>query len=239
MAHVAVAGAVSSWWFHPALDQKSGAAGAALWRASTTSFGSVALGSLLVALIEATRAVLKNTRRAGPVGRCCACCLDCVLAVVDAWTRFLNRYAFVFVAMYGENFAEAGAHADDLFVRRGFWNTVVNDWVLSNVLFISTLGIGLLTALFAFLLGHLVLAHPSNHAGPLGLVGLAAGCLAAQVTFGAVSSGVATVYVAFAEDPAALKANHPEAFELLFDGWNSAYPHVLTHVVLVEEYQQP
>ena len=237
---MAVSGAVASWWFHPALDQKPGAVGFALWRGMTSSLGSVALGSLLVAIIEATRALLRNARSSSnPIGRCCSYCVDCALWCLDAYTRFLNRYAFVFVAMYGQTFAEAGAHVDDLFVRRGFWNTVVNDWVLSNVLMVSTLGIGLLTALFGYLLGQVALLHPSSHAGLLGLIGLAVGTLAAHVTFGAVSSGVATVYVAFAEDPTALKENHPDAFEELFEGWNSAYPHVLTHVVLIEEYQRP
>ena len=143
------------------------------------------------------------------------------------------------MAIYGDSFSEAGTHADDLFERRGFWNTIVNDWVLSNVLVVSTFGVGLLTALYAFMLGQFILEHPSKHAGVLGLAGLAIGCLTAQITFGAISSAVATIYVSFADDPGAIKKNHPEAFKQLFDGWNLAYPQVLTHIVLVEDFQLP
>jgi hypothetical protein len=118
VSHVAVSGTVASWYFMPATHQDSSAAWKSLYRACIPSFGSIALGSLIVALLETTRSLLRTVRGNG--GRCIACCVDCILAVIESWAVYINRYAFVYVAMYGDSFATSGSRVHDLFFRRGF-----------------------------------------------------------------------------------------------------------------------
>jgi hypothetical protein len=58
VAHVAISGTVASWWFHPPERQDQAAVRGSLARALTWSLGSVCAGSLLVAVLEATRSMV-------------------------------------------------------------------------------------------------------------------------------------------------------------------------------------
>ena len=231
VGHVAVSGAVASWWFkHPSnfVLESSSVTSNALWRACTSSFGSVCYGSLLVSLLEAARSTLRSLRK---LNRCVAFCVDCVLSVLEGWTMYINRYAFTYVAIYGDDFMTAGRRVNALFNHRGFWNTIVNDVILSRILYFGALGIALSSAAFGYAIGYLLLKH-DDHASAIALVGLLIGWLLATATMGAVDSAVATVYVAFGEDPQALKDNHPDDFGTLYKGWNQNYPEVMA-VLLV------
>jgi len=230
VSHVAVSGAVASWWFRPCASQDSHALRGALLRSLTRSFGSVCGGSLLVAVLEATRSVLRAVR--GQF-RCVACCADCLLSCVEAWVRLVNRFAFVYVAVYGDSFGAAGERVNELFTRRGFWTTIMNDWILSRVFEVGMLGIALSSAAFAFGLSTLVFDIKGNNADVLAVFGLLIGWLLAAVVMGTLNSAVATVYVAFGEEPEALKRNHPETFDVLYSGWNQNYPMVTSYILLV------
>jgi len=60
VAHVAISGTVASWWFHPPERQDQAAVRGSLARALTWSLGSVCAGSLLVAVLEATRSLVSR-----------------------------------------------------------------------------------------------------------------------------------------------------------------------------------
>ena len=57
--HVTVAGAVASWYFK-ADDTPAQATVHALKRATTTSFGSICFGSLLIAIVSFLRAIAES-----------------------------------------------------------------------------------------------------------------------------------------------------------------------------------
>eukprot|EP01083_Nonionella_stella_P176311 616508_1 len=69
---------------------------ASLKRAMTSSFGSICFGSLLVALLQALRGMLRNSG--------CKGCLICILACIERLMRYFNASAFAQVAIYGTNF---------------------------------------------------------------------------------------------------------------------------------------
>jgi len=233
LAHVTVSGAVAEWWFVSpsalALDSRSSTVvGRALCRALSSSFGSICLGSFIVAFLASMRALLRSMHKAN---RILACCVDCFLAVIEGWMMYVNRFAFVYIAIYGDDFMTAGRRVNGVFSNRGFWNTIVNDWVLSTVLSIGAFGIAVTTAAFAWALGAAIL-HKEEHAAAVAFAGFLCGGLIATATMGALDSAVATVYVAFGEDPRILKDNHPQAFHELYDAWNTYYPEVITFVIL-------
>ena len=61
--HVTVSGTVGSWWFSPEHSGCcSGGVMGSVIRTLTTSFGSVCFGSLLVAILQATKAVAQAAR---------------------------------------------------------------------------------------------------------------------------------------------------------------------------------
>jgi hypothetical protein len=129
-----IAGTLACWWFQP--TRESPVRGS-LFRSLTTSFGSVCLGSLLVALVQAVRQVVEmlrqqvrrrseNSDRRGGGGSalfasCCLCLLDGLLDWVDKAMQYFNKYAFCYVAAYGLGFVQAGKLVTTLFYSRYVW----------------------------------------------------------------------------------------------------------------------
>ena len=75
--HVTVAGTVGSWWFSPG---EGGCCGS-LVRALTTSFGSICFGSLLVAIVQALRALAQQLRQ--QEGGIFICIAECILGCLE------------------------------------------------------------------------------------------------------------------------------------------------------------
>ena len=80
--HVTVAGTVGTWWFVPSEGTSFCSHGVrdSLVRSLTTSFGSICLGSLLVAIIEALKSMVRNLRESENGGGILLCLAECLLA---------------------------------------------------------------------------------------------------------------------------------------------------------------
>ncbi|RQM31129.1 hypothetical protein B5M09_009911 [Aphanomyces astaci] len=89
----------------------------------TTSFGSICMGSLLVAILEALESMAKEARKKG---NGVACVAECILNMLRGILEYINRWAFVYVGMYGFPFAHAGKAVYGLFQTRGL-SAIVND----------------------------------------------------------------------------------------------------------------
>lgn len=90
--HVTVAGVVGTWWFVPteAASFCSSAVRESYVRSMTTSFGSICMGSLLVAIVEALEKTVKNQReeRDGLIlclAQCLLACLRDVIEYFNTW----------------------------------------------------------------------------------------------------------------------------------------------------------
>lgn len=140
IAHVTVAGTVATFWYQA---ESKGATGSSLKRATTTSFGSICFGSLLVAILQALRSLAESQREEGSfVGCICECILGCLQSLME----YFNRWAFVYVGIYGYKFTQAGKAVFDLFHQRGF-DAIINDDLIGNVLSFAALGVGTLRCL--------------------------------------------------------------------------------------------
>ena len=74
----------ATWYFNSGqLDNPSRKA---FKRTMTTSFGSVAFGSLIVAILQAMRAMLRQSRSR------LACIADCLLGCIESLMRWFNKY---------------------------------------------------------------------------------------------------------------------------------------------------
>jgi len=76
IGHVTTAGVVASWWYEPS---RSNIVSSALCRSCTTSLGSIAFGSLIVAVIQALEAMVKKSRQGGE-SNIFSCIAACILA---------------------------------------------------------------------------------------------------------------------------------------------------------------
>ena len=104
--HVTIAGVVSTWWFVPqdANSCCSTAIQDSFVRATTTSFGSICFGSLLVAIVTTLKALVENVRQQDNSERdgCEAfllCIVDCLLSCLEDMLEYFNKFAYIYVGM--------------------------------------------------------------------------------------------------------------------------------------------
>jgi hypothetical protein len=100
-----------AWFFAPRNPPKGATRGAAR-RALTYSFGSISLGSLLVAIIQFLRQACSVARsseaNSGNMAAACAfCILQCILGILEWAVEFINRYAFSYIALYGKSYIQS------------------------------------------------------------------------------------------------------------------------------------
>ncbi|TLD31518.1 hypothetical protein PspLS_02698 [Pyricularia sp. CBS 133598] len=84
----------------------------ALKRSLTYSFGSISLGSLIVAIINFLRQLCSMAKsQAAADGDIVSCiifaCLGCIISILQWAVEFANRYAFCHIALYGKSYFSA------------------------------------------------------------------------------------------------------------------------------------
>lgn len=109
--HTTISGVYGAWFFAPKNTPKGATRGAAR-RALTYSFGSISLGSLLVAIInflrQACSIAQQSEANSGNMAAACGfCILQCFLGILDWAVQFINRYAFSYIALYGKSYIQA------------------------------------------------------------------------------------------------------------------------------------
>jgi len=231
--HVTIAGVVSTWWFSPSEASSccSSAIRDSFVRATTTSFGSICFGSLLVALVQTVRAMVQNARNNSEGGMAFLLCIvECLIRCVEDLLEYFNKFAYIYVGMYGYSYLEAGKNVMTLFGQKG-WSIIISDNLISNVLFLFSLIVGLLTGGVGLLMHEIepswfdLGADDENVAmgTAFGLCFLI-GIVISVTTLSVVDSSVNTVLVCFAEAPAEFEENHPELSSQMRSAWREVYP---------------
>ncbi|KAM0786598.1 hypothetical protein ACM66B_002052 [Microbotryomycetes sp. NB124-2] len=204
-------------------------------RASTYSMGSIAFGSLIVAILDLIRAGLQilqqyEAGQGDTIGAALACCAQCCIGCITWAVEFFNRYAYIEIALYGKPYIKAAKDTWNLFKDRGI-DALINDCLVNNIWTFGSYAIGGLCTLFAFL--YLTYANPSyvqNNDSIRAVVMLYAFLIGFLIShtlgYGALSSGVSTIFVGLAEDPARLAELDPP----LFNRIQQTYPRVVTSV---------
>lgn len=121
--HTIIAGVYGSWYFCAHNFPKDATRGAAK-RALTYSFGSISLGSLLVAIVQFLRQICSAIRRQqaaeGDIfSYVLFCILGCFLSLLEWAIEFLNKYAFCHIALYGKAYFPAAKDTWKMIKDRG------------------------------------------------------------------------------------------------------------------------
>jgi hypothetical protein len=230
-----VSGVVGHWWFVPteAASFCSTAVRGSATRASTYSLGSIAFGSLIVAVLQLIRNTLHNAnndRNAG-ILRCIAAC---ILSYIETLVQFFNKWAYVYVGLYGYDYLEAGKRVMNLFKQRG-WDVIIADNLTNRLLGIMTFTIGSLTGLCTLFVTFLVDEFESKQ-GWLGFgffIGFVIGIVLSGLFMGLLSSAVDSVIVCFAEAPHEFNESHPEHAQEMHRTWKDAWPDIIAGPVIV------
>jgi len=229
--HVTVSGTVGSWWFSPEHSGCcSGGVMGSVIRTLTTSFGSVCFGSLLVAILQATKAVAQAARGENG-GSFLLCIAECILQCLADILEYFNKWAFVYVGLYGYSYIEAGKNVFTLFKNRG-WEAIIADDLISNVFFFLSLSVGLICAGIGYAFNENSFGGIFADAIDTGLsvsvtnavLGFIIGLVLSSILFSTIGSAVNAVIVCFAEGPAEFEANHPELSRKMRETWLQFYP---------------
>jgi hypothetical protein len=147
-----------------------------------------------------------------------------VLSCIESLVQFFNKYAFCYVAIYGQSFAEGGRSVFSLFERHGI-ATLLNDGTTDLILTMAVFIGGVFGMLATGVIGIAVYGMSSTGSVLL-VMGGGAFVSGGLVYFvmQTVDSCVATLFVCFVEDPAALSVTAPEAYTVLSTAWEQRYP---------------
>lgn len=211
ISHVTTAGVVASWWFQPNAENPTKQA---FRRATTTSLGSICFGSLIVAVLRTIRALLRSQRNNDGIP-----CLICIIQCIENLIEYFNLYAYTQVAIYGKDFRTAAKHTWQMIKERGI-DAMINDDLSDAVIMMGCVLSGVVTGVIGGLW-----AYKQDFPGWLGAAILAAiiGIIMAGLILSVMTSAIATVFVIWAEDPEAMRANRPQHFQAISDASKAMY----------------
>ncbi|CAI2724040.1 unnamed protein product [Schistosoma spindalis] len=186
-----------------------------LFRSTFYHTGSLAFGSFLIALLQWLRVTLeyinaKLKKVNNPVTNFLLKCLSCCFWLLEKFLRFLNRNAFIMIAIYGQSFCSASRSALSLLARNVVRLFVV-DKVTDFILFIGKLVVVSIVGGMAYVYlegllfkGNEFLSDVFNsnlHYAfvPLGIIILAS-YLVASLFSSVFEMGVDTIFLCFLED---------------------------------------
>ena len=226
-----ICGIISTWYFQPNRDK---VVLGSLFRSCTYSFGSICLGSLLVAIIHALREIVhysverinRADSRQGNMLRCIVLyVLNCLLSALESLLLYFNKYSFCYIASWGDDYFTASSKVRQLFSRRG-WSIIVNDNLIINTLTFSSFAFALVTAGFGAVLSFFytnTFAAIELDSGDIFILfiflGFFMGYSVGSVLTTCIASGAACLLVCFAESSDALQSNHPVEYDIIFNAW--------------------
>lgn len=123
---------------------------------SYLNIGTIAFGSLLIAIIKIIRVILeylssklKPKVNESKIAKYLVCCLKCCFWCLERFIKFLNRYAFIITAVYSLNFCKAAKKAFNL-ITSNVLRVIVIDKITSFILFLSNVAITAMVGILAF-----------------------------------------------------------------------------------------
>lgn len=156
LGQMTLAGAFASyyWAFDKSKDMPAFPLCASLGRSLRYHTGSLAFGSLLLAIVQVIRVLLeyidhKLKGAENKFAKFLLCCLKCCFWCLEKFIKFINRNAYIMVAIYGKNFCRSARDAFFLLMRNVV-RVVVLDKVTDFILFLGKLLIVGLVGIFAF-----------------------------------------------------------------------------------------
>ncbi|XP_051776149.1 choline transporter-like protein 4 [Erpetoichthys calabaricus] len=209
-----IAGAFASyyWAFHKPADMPYFPVTASFMRALRYHVGSLAFGALILTIIQLIRIILeyldhKLKGAANPCTRFILCCLKCCFWCLEKFIKFLNRNAYIMIAIYGKNFCVSAKNAFSLLMRN-ILRVFVLDKVTDLLLFFGKLlvvgGVGVLA--FFFFSGRIQIPNNVFQAGNLNyywvpiITVIVGSYMISQGFFSVYSMCVDTLFLCFLED---------------------------------------
>ncbi|MFT7811329.1 choline transporter-like protein 4 isoform X1, partial [Arapaima gigas] len=174
--------------------------------------GSLAFGALILTIVQFIRIILeyldhKFRAAQNPCARFIMCCLKCCFWCLEKFIKFINRNAYIMIAIYGKNFCVSAKNAFSLLMRN-IVRVVVLDKVTDLLLLFGKLlvvgGVGVLA--FFFFSGRIQLPNNTFNYAALNyywvpiITVIVGSYLIAHGFFSVYSMCVDTLFLCFLED---------------------------------------
>ncbi|KAF9438641.1 hypothetical protein BGZ76_006202 [Entomortierella beljakovae] len=149
----------------------------ALINATTTSFGSVCLGALFIAIVQFTALLLRSSAKklkksSFPLFVLIATCFSVIQGLVENF----NNYTLIYVGITGESLFSAARSASKIFHRNLLWG-LISDFLTKIILFIYSTLLSLLTGFAAYVFATHTLNSPYGY-----VIGILSGIIPFYVT---------------------------------------------------------
>ena len=221
---VTTCGAVGGWYFSPQETTSRGcfmcrpAVCTPLVRACSLSLGSIALGSLLVAVVRTIIVIVRfcaeSAGNTNEIVKIACCCCICMLSCLERIIKWLTDYAFVYVAIYGTPFITSGMKVVELLLSSGV-GAIAQQSLITPVINLACL-LGLCAG---GALGYL--AESVCELGPVYLgitIGGAVGWILTGIALAPVDAGSKALFVCYAESPKEMQEKSPSLAAKLAEG---------------------
>ncbi|XP_072015999.1 choline transporter-like protein 2 isoform X1 [Amphiura filiformis] len=157
LGQVTLAGAFASyfWAYDKSNDVPALPLLRSFWWAIRYHLGSIAFGSLIIAIVKIIRVLLEYVQlqlkgKTNNVAKFLITCLQCCFWCLEKFLKFLNKNAYILVAIYGKNFCTSAKDAFFLLMRNIIRVAVINK-ITDFLLLLGTLCIvGLVTVAYFF-----------------------------------------------------------------------------------------
>ncbi|KAI8601762.1 plasma-membrane choline transporter-domain-containing protein [Dissophora ornata] len=177
---VTLANVVSKWYFHrhePFAYHSSKITEPALINATTTSFGSVCLGALFIAIVQFTAFALRNTaKKLKESSFPLFVFIATFCRIIQGLVENFNNYTLIYVGITGESLFSAARSASKIFHRNLLWG-LISDFLTKLILFVYSTLLSLLTGFAAYVFATHTLKSPYGY-----VIGILSGIIPFYVT---------------------------------------------------------
>ncbi|KAL9558369.1 hypothetical protein PS6_001335 [Mucor atramentarius] len=171
MERFALSAITAQWYFHRndlSTSNSNPPWKSALIKASTTSFGTLAFGSLILAIIQFLQFIARSIRKYSKTAKPFAAVLSFILRFIDALVSTFSNYTISLAGITGESFCSAATSATKIF-RRNLLTGIFGDLLTQLILYIGASVIALSSGFGAYVYATHSLHSP--HGFVVGLIG--------------------------------------------------------------------
>lgn len=197
----------------------------------TYAFGSICLGSLIVAILKTFRLIVRmiattETANDNEICRFINYSCICVLLVIENALQYFNEWAYAYVSMYRYDFRTCAKMVWDLWSNNG-WEVVSNDMYTDMVTFVPPIVTGLVVAgLYAMSAKYIALWDSASVI--IGaIVGGVLGFMLCNMVMRLIGTVQNVIFLSYLEQREIFKKKHPTFVASLEEKFQHRYPSIL------------
>lgn len=194
----------------------------------TYAFGSICLGSLIVAILKTIRVLARfiattESANDNEICRTMVYCCICFLNVLENIVQYFNEWAYSYVAMYRNDFCTSAKLAYDLWSTNG-WEALSNDMYTEMVTFVPPLVTGLIVAVLYALCAQYMAQWESTAVVIGAIVGGVLGFTLCNMVMRLVGTVQNVIFLSYLEQRGSFKGKHQTLVESLESKIQTRYP---------------